>query len=85
MPQSAFPAKASNEISTTLGRYRLIGYLSLGHVPMVSAMTRGPIQYMTRFLQTAHTRHHTILSLIRTWYAPCIRQLELRDPDTVAV
>ena len=42
-----------------LGRF---GRLSTGHIPVVRAMSRGPMQYTTRFLQTAHTRHHTMLS-----------------------
>ena len=35
--------------------------------PNVSMISRGPRQYTTRFLQTAHTRHHTMLSPTMTW------------------
>ena len=34
------------------------------HVPMTSTMRVAPRQFTTRFCQTAHTRHHTMLSPI---------------------
>ena len=61
-PRNDFPPKAARRISCKVA---LMDW-SMGHVPIISVMSKGPTQYTTRFLQTTHTRHHTILSPIRT-------------------
>ena len=62
-PKNDFPPKAARGISLEIA----LTDWSMGRdIPIISVMSRGPMQYTTRFLQTTHTRHHTILSPIRT-------------------